>query len=259
MLLGVAPHLVRCDDPTTMSMIKPEYLVSAYELPMLEQDPSPTIPDKDSETSYVFLQRFPLEGSPFYHTEIVACPRDKFTAVDQVTLDNHVASITGANVRPRLGSNKDSDSPGFVEIPESWWSSRDTPCVEMGYGGAPCFKRCCAVPHGKDQVPYPLNTRRAVISNADVQKKALFLYGTGPFSGEVAYQAVCNKANPNKCWSNWAGIDYRPIGNNCNTFTSTVLSCVYGLSEKKPHLGVSDMVTVTCNCPHESLTDLEDE
>ena len=48
------------------------------------------------------------------------------------------------------------------------------------------------------------------------------------------------------CVSNWGGRDYNPLTNNCNTFTSTVLKCVYGFSDAKPHLGVSDMRTVTC-------------
>lgn len=48
------------------------------------------------------------------------------------------------------------------------------------------------------------------------------------------------------CVSNWSGRDYNPLTNNCNTYTSTVLKCVYGLSDAKPHLGVSDLRTVTC-------------
>merc|ERR1712187_340401 len=55
-----------------------------------------------------------------------------------------------------------------------------------------------------------------------------------------AWHDACDK----KCWSNWAGTDYNPLTNNCNTFTSTVLSLVFGFSEKKPHLGASDLVTV---------------
>ena len=46
--------------------------------------------------------------------------------------------------------------------------------------------------------------------------------------------------------SDWSGTDYNPITNNCNTFTSTVLKCVYGMSDRKPNLGVSDMIHVTC-------------
>ena len=44
-----------------------------------------------------------------------------------------------------------------------------------------------------------------------------------------------------------------PLTNNCNTFTSAVLKCVYGFSDAKPHLGVSDLRTVTC--PTETTAD----
>ncbi len=56
-----------------------------------------------------------------------------------------------------------------------------------------------------------------------------------------------------KCVSDWAGRSYNPLTNNCNTYTSTILKCVYGLSDAKPHLGVSDMRTVTC--PSETTPD----
>lgn len=186
--------------------------------------------------SFVFLQKFPLEHSDglIFHTEVLVCPRDNFSAEDQDALDNLVTSLDDT----------------FVEIKESWWSTRTANCVEMGYGGAPCKERCCAVPHGPDQVNFSLNERRAVISNADLKYKSLFLYGRGTFDGEAAYHATCDQT----CWSNWAGTDYNPLTNNCNTFTSTVLHCIFGLSEKKPNLGPSDMVTVTCDkCPSPSL------
>eukprot|EP00550_Attheya_septentrionalis_P005824 CAMPEP_0198285426 /NCGR_PEP_ID=MMETSP1449-20131203/4713_1 /TAXON_ID=420275 /ORGANISM="Attheya septentrionalis, Strain CCMP2084" /LENGTH=253 /DNA_ID=CAMNT_0043982833 /DNA_START=27 /DNA_END=788 /DNA_ORIENTATION=+ len=191
----------------------------------------------DSDDSFVFLQKFPLEHSDglFFHTEVLVCPRDNFSTEDQAKIDDLVSSL---------------DDTSFVEIKESWWSTRTANCVEMGYGGAPCKERCCAVPHGPDQVNFSLNERRAVISNADLTQKSLFLYGRGTLDGEAAYHATCDQT----CWSNWAGTDYNPLTNNCNTFTSTVLHCIFGLSEKKPNLGPSDMVTVTCDkCPSPSL------
>merc|ERR1712238_320431 len=108
-----------------------------------------------------------------------------------------------------------------------------------------CSKECCSV--GKNDMP--LNKRQAVITNADVSKKSLFVYGTGSFDGNVAYHHTCDK----KCWSNWAGTDYSVLKNNCNTFTSTVLSLVYGLSQEKPHLGISDRVTVSGHCPASTM------
>jgi hypothetical protein len=186
-----------------------------------------------SGQNYVFLQKFSLENTNnlIFHTEVLVCPRDNFEVVEQKALDDNIESLTD-----------------FVEIDESWWSSRTANCVEFGYGGAGCSERCCAAPHGPDQINFPLNERRAVISNADLTTKELFLYGTGAMDGEAAYHALCG--GDDKCWSNWAGTDYNPLTNNCNTFTSTVLHCVFGLSEKKPKLGPSDMVKVTCDkCP----------
>jgi hypothetical protein len=86
-----------------------------------------------------------------------------------------------------------------------------------------------------------------------LKTKALFVYGTSFFDGNVAFHHACDS----KCWSNWKGTDYSILGNNCNTFTSTVLSCVYGLSQKKPHLGVSDLVTVHGHCPAHRAADLQ--
>merc|ERR1719313_2479293 len=97
-----------------------------------------------------------------------------------------------------------------------------------------------------------LQERKAVIYNANLKTKALFIYGTGSFDGNVAFHNTCDS----KCWSTWKGTDYSILGNNCNTFTSTVLSCVYGLSQKKPNLGVSDLVTVHGHCPASGSVDL---
>jgi hypothetical protein len=176
---------------------------------------------------YVFLQRFPLQGvEVFYHTEVLVCGRGGFSADDQSFLDQAIAGMQG-----------------FSELEESWWQGKTASCIELGYGGSPCTSECCSVGHDG----MPLNKRQAVIRNADLTKKHLFIYGTGGFDGATAFHNACDK----KCWSNWAGLDYNPLSNNCNTFTSTVLSCVYGLSQKKPHLGVSDLVTVHCKCPAE--------
>mmetsp|Transcript_101253 Transcript_101253/g.253822 ORF Transcript_101253/g.253822 Transcript_101253/m.253822 type:complete len:239 (-) Transcript_101253:92-808(-) len=175
---------------------------------------------------YVFLQKFPLKGivELFYHTEILVCPRSEFSPDDQGKLDGEIKGMTD-----------------FAEVDEAWWAAKTASCVELGYGGEDCSKECCGV---GNQV-MPLNKRQAVIMNADVSKKSLFIYGTGAFDGETAYHHTCDK----KCWSNWAGTDYNVLKNNCNTFTSTVLFCVFGLSQKKPHLGISDTVTVSGKCP----------
>lgn len=177
--------------------------------------------------SYVFLQKFPLEGTDdlLWHTEVLVCPREGFAPDEQEYLDQNIESLTD-----------------FVEIDESWWQDKTASCTELGYGGDDCFDRCCAVPHGADERDFPLNEHRAVIGNAKVEEKYLYLYGTGALEGDQTWHATCDE----KCWSNWAGTDYNPLTNNCNTFTSTVLHCVFGLSEKKPDLGVSDLVNVDC-------------
>ena len=201
--------------------VKAEYM-NQHVVPLAESS-------SGSSSVYVFLQRFPLQnsGGLFFHTEVLVCPRENFSIQDQMALDDSVASLID-----------------FVEVEESWWSTRTSNCVELGYGGSSCTQECCSVPHGPDQVKYPLNARRAMINNVDLENKSVYLYGIGDFDGEVAYQAVCD----HKCWSGWSGTDYNPFTNNCNTFTSTVLSCVYRLSEKKPHLGPSDIVSVKCRC-----------
>eukprot|EP00746_Dinoflagellata_sp_MGD_P002768 gnl/MRDRNA2_/MRDRNA2_105414_c0_seq1.p1 gnl/MRDRNA2_/MRDRNA2_105414_c0~~gnl/MRDRNA2_/MRDRNA2_105414_c0_seq1.p1 ORF type:complete len:241 (+),score=41.39 gnl/MRDRNA2_/MRDRNA2_105414_c0_seq1:90-812(+) len=214
-----------------VAQLKPEYVMT---IPSTSAGNSSSVADPGS--NFVFLQKFPLGGvNLFFHTEVLVCPRAGFSKEDQDTLDAKIKGMTD-----------------FTEIDESWWTSRTANCVELGYGGAPCGKECCGVPHGDDQTSYPLNARRAVIGNADTKQKSLYIYGTGAFDGDVAFHDTCDKT----CWSNWAGLDYNPLTNNCNTFTSTVLFCVYGLSQKKPSLGPSDMVTVKGHCPHNTTNDV---
>lgn len=188
-----------------------------------------TVNDNDN-SYYIFLQKFPLQHTfqTIFHTEVLVCPRNNFSSIDQTTLDERISSMQD-----------------FVEIETPWWENKSsTNCVQLGYGGAACTDACCSVPFTNIQTSYPLNEKRAIIPNADVEHKTLFLYGNGAFDGVTAHAALCNQ----KCWSAWSGTDYNPITNNCNTFTSTVLSCVYGLSQKKPNLGPSDMITVECSC-----------
>jgi len=211
--------------------------VEAEEMPIAELKPEYAAAAKPvigstltgNSSNFVFLQKFPLGGVElFYHTEVLVCPRDGFSAADQHTLERKIADMTD-----------------FAEIDESWWNTRTANCVELGYGGSFCKDECCSVPHSSEQMQYPLNAHRAVIGNADTSKKSVYIYGSGDFDGNVAFHNTCD----HKCWSNWAGTDYNVLTNNCNTFTSTVLSCVYGLSQKKPHLGPSDLVTVKGHCP----------
>lgn len=185
----------------------------------------------DGSTSYVFLQKFPLQNTfnSIFHTEVLVCPQAGFSSEDQSHLDS---------ILPLIGDND------FVEIPQDWWTAKTARCVEFGYGGALCTDRCCGSPFGDDQLNFPLNKRKAVIGNADGTKKTLFLYGTsGSLTAEQARNLLCPPSTGHPaCWSDWKGTDYNPLTNNCNTFTSTLLHCVFGLSEEKPNLGPSDMV-----------------
>ena len=260
LVTSLRPVLSIKEKETNLSIVKPEYVLSeiqnsrTYHLRHSTNENAENL-RKDEEPSYVFLQRFPLEGTPFFHTEVLVCPRAGFQNEDQNTLDKFVESITPTPPSHSL----QTEEIYFVEIEESWWKLRSANCIELGYGSAPCRRQCCAVPHGKDQIEYPLNAQRSMIGNADTRHKSLFLYGVGSFSGNVAFEAVCgigpddDGKSDHKCWSKWSGFDYKLLKNNCNTFTSTVLSCVYGLSEKKPDLGVSDLVTVNCHCDHPDI------
>ena len=191
-----------------------------------------------SDSAYIFLQKFPLENTwdSLFHTEVVACPKSQFSEEDRMFLDDAISNLSD-----------------YMKISDEWWKSKgDVTCTEFGYGGSDCSDRCCSVPHGESTMHYAMNARKAVIANADVRKKTMYLYGQSSLSAEEAYHYLCLSSQ--SCWSNWAGTDYNALNNNCNTFTSTVLHCVYGLSEKKPNLGPSDMVTVTCDkCPKDYL------
>lgn len=214
--------------------------------------------DGSSSSYFVFLQKFPLEDTweMLFHTEVVVCRRDTFDSDFLTTLDDLAKTIS------TTPSDTDAKAP-FVQVPEGQWVKQSTAkCVQLGYGGSDCSATCCGSPHGQENTNYALNSRDAVIGNAMGEKKELFLYGIsgdssknsdkeGGISGIDAYRAICPATSKESmklptCVSKWTGVDYNPITNNCNKFTSAILKCVYGLSDKKPNLGVSDMITVAC-------------
>ena len=205
------------------------------------------VTSSNDASSYVFLQKFPLKNSfnSIFHTEVLVCPKSGFDLDDQKYLDDIVTNIDN-----------------FEEIAEDWWTTRTSNCVEFGYGGTipPCTKRCCGSPYTSQQQNFPLNDRRAVIGNADTSQKSLFLYGISTHvTSDEARDELCPPTDTHQpCWSNWAGIDYNPLTNNCNTYTSALLHCIFGLSEEKPNLGPSDLIKVTCDkCPtNDSLSAL---
>ncbi len=217
--------------------VLPEYVNHDNE--MIASQVSSSSEEEEKGDYYVFLQKFPLYPIDiFFHTEVLVCDKKGFSK-DQVTLLEH-----------KISTMKD-----YAELDKADWSSWSVPCVELGYGGADCDTACCSVPHQEAQKHFMLNAPHAVIGNVDTSKKELYIYGHGNFSGNQAFHDTCD----HKCWSTWKGTDYNPLTNNCNTFTSTVLKCVYGLSEKKPNLSVSDMVNVECakkSCRSNKTTNL---
>lgn len=218
---------------------------------------------RPKDSYYVFLQKFPLKSSfkMLFHTEVVVCPRETFKDSEFLNMLNGKLNTLSPSRFDETSVRGASKSP-FVAIDKGQWSKQSEPgCVQLGYGGANCAMGCCGSPHKHQNTNYALSSQQAVIENAMGGYKELYLYGVsgsaggdGGISGEDAYKTVCHGhmnaiemgGKLPACVSNWAGRDYNPLTNNCNTFTSTILKCVYGLSDAKPHLGVSDMINVKC-------------
>lgn len=188
-----------------------------------------------SGSNFVFVQRFPMARSrlvprwirrvlPFYHTDILVCPRSSFSEDDQRFLDEQIRGMAD-----------------FSKIPKSWWGSKTEGCVQIGYGYGDCSEKCCNVMQ-VDKMP--LNNESSVVAGLDYSKKDLFVYGTSDTTGQQAHRSICDPLASNhntKFWSNWDGIDFHIYGNNCNTFTAIMLNSVFGLSKKKPAEDLADV------------------
>lgn len=237
---------------------------------------SSLVSEPSSKDYFVFLQKFPLQNSfkMIFHTEVVVCPRQAFAkdAHFLESLDALVLELPPSSFDDIIINKKAKTQIHFAVVAKNQWSAQSDPsCVQLGYGGKSdwssvdnayefCRTACCGSPHKNDNSNYALNSHDAVIKNAMGEEKEVYLYGVSSMSGEDAYRAVChghmNAVEEDElpmCVSNWAGTDYNALTNNCNTFTSTVLKCVYGMSDSKPDLGVSDMVKVSC--PKEKSND----
>lgn len=238
-------------------------IINTIDTEEVATSPIPIYDTDDESKYYIFLQKFPLESTwrMIFHTEVIVCPRETFQddADFLITLDELVNTLVPSRFVSEHASGDGLDSgatAAFTEVPKEQWSKQSTAgCVQLGYGGSSCPTPCCSVPHKSKNTAYPLNSQEAVISNAMGDHKELYLYGTTHIKdgGEAAFKAVCHghygaieQGRLPTCVSNWAGTDYNPLTNNCNTFTSTVLKCVFGLSDSKPGLGVSDLITVSC-------------
>jgi hypothetical protein len=225
--------------------------------------PGATQDEDEAKSYYIFLQKFPLEHTfkSIFHTEVILCPKEKLDGDFTSILDGILATLEpsrfskyGEETSPLL--NEGEKEP-FAEISEDKWHLQSSPnCIQLGYAGSSCKTPCCSVPHTSKNVEYALNSRTAVISNAMGDYKQLFLYGSTELKdgADAAFRAVCHGhygaieegGKLPSCVSNWAGTDYNPITNNCNTFTSTLLKCVFGLTDAKPSLWVSDLMNVKC-------------
>ena len=234
------------------------------------------VSEPSSKDYFVFLQKFPLQNSfkMLFHTEVVVCPRQAFAKDEHFleSLDALVLELPPSSFEDIMINKKAKKQIHFAVVAKNQWSAQSDPsCVQLGYGGKYvwssvdnayefCRTACCGSPHKNENSNYALNSQDAVIKNAIGQEKEVYLYGVSSMSGEDAYRAVChghmNAVEEDElpvCVSNWAGKDYNALTNNCNTFTSTVLKCVYGMSDSKPDLGVSDLVKVSC--PKEKTKD----
>jgi len=189
-----------------------------------------TMLDAEPGGYYIFLQVFRLQGSSvagiggFYHSEVLVCPRSQFPLRDQEYLDG-----------------LDLSQQDFYEMSEDWWRSSQVKCAEIAYGGAEDSAVCSGVMLRKQQ---PLADSEALILNVDSGVAWKYFYGVGDKSLRDISESQCSGA----CGQQWAGSSYGLTTHNCNTFTSAILHCVYGLSQSKPGLGVSDMATITCPC-----------
>ena len=228
-----------------------------------------SVPTTSDTKNYVFLQKFPLKNSfgMIFHTEVVVCPRKAFEkdAHFLETLDALVQVLPPSSFEDVVNKKDKKNQIHFAAVAKNQWSAQsENGCVQLGFGEKYnwntddnayefCRTACCGSPHKDENRRYALNSKQAVIENALGDEKEVYLYGVSPISGEDAYRAAChghmNAIEEDKlpvCVSNWAGTDYNALTNNCNTYTSTVLKCVFGLSDSKPNLGVSDMVRVSC-------------
>jgi hypothetical protein len=190
-------------------------------------------PSNTTGSSYVFVQRFPMARSrlvprwirqlfPFYHTDILLSPRSSFSVDDQQYLDAQISGMTN-----------------FAKIEDSWWQTKTTSAAQIGYGYGECSARCCNV----KKVEMPLNNRSSVVAGLDLSQKSIFVYGTTEKNADGALHALCNPENTrDDIWSNWDHEDFHIYKNNCNTFTSTMLQNIFGLSQEHPLVAFEDEV-----------------
>mmetsp|Transcript_127153 Transcript_127153/g.354061 ORF Transcript_127153/g.354061 Transcript_127153/m.354061 type:complete len:393 (-) Transcript_127153:328-1506(-) len=192
-------------------------------------DESQDVVAREAGTEYfVFLEVFRLSGTSWvlgglYHSQMLICPKSEFQPEER----RYIQEL-------EIGSSR------FAEVPEAWWRQSGARCVAVSFGGARDGAPCSGV--GERQ--QGLGELAALIPNVDAGVAWKYYYGAGGLSGLQATKRVCSPG----CGRHWAGTSYDMLSNNCNTFTSTVLHCVYGLSQQKPDLGVSDMQWASCKC-----------
>lgn len=123
----------------------------------------------------------------------------------------------------------------YTEIPATWWTSQKHrgSCYSFAYGaGDDEWDEEDSACSGVHDEYHKLYGTDALIPNtgANVRK---YLYGSSDLSGPDARQNVCKGT----CGKKWKAGKYSGLFHNCNTFTSTVLKCAYGFSQRKAALG----------------------
>ncbi|CAK0824081.1 unnamed protein product [Prorocentrum cordatum] len=154
----------------------------------------------------------------FYHSEVVFCDRSGFQAADVTYLEDLL---------------KGSWWSSYQDIPVEWWEQRHASCHTLSYGGGYSSESCSGI----YKYSQYLSSRRAGIGNADTGAAYKYIYGTTDFDASSARDVVCG----GHCGLEWSSDAYHPVTRNCNYFSSTMMSCVLGLSQSTPNLGVSDM------------------
>ena len=176
-----------------------------------------------SDNYYIFLQRFPLQGTfkMLFHTEVVVCPSKAFDqdTVFLNTLNSLLSTLEPSRFERGGGTSVKSTAATapFAAVPKGQWAKQASPsCVQMGYGGSSCPTSCCGAPHRDKQRGYPLNSQMAVIGNAMGEEKELYLYGTSEtISGSDAY-----KVSPPPTWKHlYAGYTFSLLLRLCATDT----------------------------------------
>lgn len=186
------------------------------------------IPNDDGY--YVIMGIYRLVIGIAYHGAVISCPKSSFSSDEQRQLDDAISKNY------------------WTELNENWWGKSDITCKLIQYGGDDDTQQCSCISFDDAQThEQPLSSLHAngeQFSSSGVWK---YIYGTGSMDVDTVHHEACDQPIPSGD-INWSCHTYNAVeGPNCNTFVSFVLKCAYGLSDKKPDIGASDPMSITCN------------